>query len=49
LAISPDLTVTMSAGVATINADDTTDTILSRADRALYQAKNAGRNRAIAA
>jgi diguanylate cyclase (GGDEF)-like protein len=48
-AISPSLIVTMSAGVTSIRANDTTDTILSRADRALYQAKERGRNRVIAA
>ncbi len=39
----------MSAGVTSIRTNDTTDTILSRADRALYQAKESGRNRIHAA
>ena len=44
-AISPGLTVSMSAGLTFVRANDTTDTVLSRADRALYQAKQDGRNR----
>ncbi len=37
--------MTISAGVAgLISADDTIDTLLERADRALYKAKEAGRN-----
>jgi diguanylate cyclase len=43
-AISPNMTVTMSAGVTSIRTNDTTDTVLSRADRALYHAKECGRN-----
>jgi diguanylate cyclase len=43
-AISPNMTVTMSAGVTSVRANDTTDTVLSRADRALYHAKERGRN-----
>jgi diguanylate cyclase (GGDEF)-like protein len=48
-AISPDMTVSMSAGVTSVRANDTTDTVLSRADRALYHAKESGRNRVHAA
>jgi diguanylate cyclase (GGDEF)-like protein len=48
-AISSSMTVTMSAGVTSLRANDTTDTILARADRALYQAKENGRNRVLAA
>jgi diguanylate cyclase (GGDEF)-like protein len=44
-AISPGLTVSMSAGLTTVRTNDTTDTVLSRADRALYRAKQDGRNR----
>jgi diguanylate cyclase (GGDEF)-like protein len=39
-----EVTVTISAGVAEMNADDTLDSLLSRADAALYLAKAAGRN-----
>ena len=44
-AISSSMTVTLSAGVTSVRANDTTDTVLSRADRALYHAKERGRNR----
>jgi diguanylate cyclase (GGDEF)-like protein len=44
-AIAPGLTVSMSAGLTSVRTNDTTDTVLSRADRALYQAKQDGRNR----
>jgi PleD family two-component response regulator len=37
--------VTISAGVATLKPDETPDTFLARADRALYAAKAQGRNR----
>jgi diguanylate cyclase len=40
-----DRTVTISAGIATLAHDDSSDAILSRADRALYAAKAGGRNR----
>ena len=38
--------VTVSFGIARVNADDDVDTVFERADRALYAAKHAGRNRA---
>jgi diguanylate cyclase len=38
------VTVTASCGIATFRADDTPDSIFDRADRALYRAKDAGRN-----
>jgi PleD family two-component response regulator len=37
--------VTISAGVATLKPNETPDTILARADSALYAAKARGRNR----
>lgn len=37
--------VTMSCGVATFHNEDTIDDVFERADRALYRAKNLGRNR----
>jgi diguanylate cyclase (GGDEF)-like protein len=48
LATTP-LAQTFSAGVALWNGDETSDQVLARADRALYQAKQAGRNRVLAA
>jgi diguanylate cyclase (GGDEF)-like protein len=44
-AFSPGMQVTISAGVATLRADETEDTFLTRADNALYAAKAQGRNR----
>ncbi|MEM7408437.1 MAG: GGDEF domain-containing protein [Pseudomonadota bacterium] len=41
--------VTISAGVAELAAGETMDALLSRADTALYRAKDAGRNRVHAA
>ncbi len=42
---SPGLQVTISAGVATLRPEETEDTLLARADNALYAAKARGRNR----
>ncbi|MBL8531140.1 MAG: PleD family two-component system response regulator [Hyphomonadaceae bacterium] len=39
------LDVTVSIGVACASADDTAETLMKRADEALYEAKRAGRNR----
>jgi PleD family two-component response regulator len=39
------LAVTVSVGVTDLLPDDTVTTALERADRALYAAKNAGRDR----
>jgi diguanylate cyclase (GGDEF)-like protein len=47
--ISDSLRVTMSAGVTQVGAYETTEEILSRADKALYRAKDAGRNRVLMA
>ncbi|HEY8337278.1 MAG TPA: GGDEF domain-containing protein [Tardiphaga sp.] len=44
-AFSDGLTVTISAGVATLGPNDTADALLARADSALYAAKKRGRNR----
>jgi diguanylate cyclase (GGDEF)-like protein len=39
------MSVTISAGVATLAPDETSDALLARADSALYAAKERGRNR----
>lgn len=44
-AFAPGMKVTMSAGVATLNSNETSDTLLARADSALYAAKAQGRDR----
>jgi diguanylate cyclase len=44
-AFSANMRVTISAGVATLRPDETSDTLLARADSALYAAKAQGRNR----
>ena len=44
-AFSTGLQVTFSAGVATLRGDETTESLLTRADRALYDSKALGRNR----
>lgn len=41
---SQPVTITFSAGIASIQSGDTEDTLFERADRTLYIAKNAGRN-----
>jgi diguanylate cyclase len=43
-AFSPGMQVTISAGVATLRPDESPDTLLARADSALYLAKARGRN-----
>jgi diguanylate cyclase (GGDEF)-like protein len=48
-AFSPAMQVTISAGVATLRPDENPDTLLARADNALYDAKGRGRNRIAAA
>src|SRR4051794_38054263 len=44
-AFSTGMKVTISAGVATLSPDETPDSLLARADHALYAAKARGRNR----
>jgi diguanylate cyclase (GGDEF)-like protein len=42
--ISPSMMVTISAGVVMLRPDETPDSVLARADAALYRAKGCGRN-----
>ena len=46
--IAPDLSVTLSAGIASHRKGENIEQLLHRADQALYQAKNSGRNTVIA-
>lgn len=48
-AFSQGMQVTISAGVAALRGDETSDSLLTRADGALYEAKAKGRNRIIQA
>jgi len=45
----PGMNVTMSAGISEVRQEDSAEDILGRADVALYRAKDAGRNKVIAA
>lgn len=47
--VAEALGITLSLGVCERNTDDDSDSILRRADRALYEAKNGGRNRTVVA
>src|SRR3981081_3614511 len=47
LAYADGKPVTVSVGVAYARAADTTGEVVERADRALYRAKNTGRNRVV--
>ena len=49
LLMNKRLLITFSAGVAEYKSDETQDSVLIRADSALYQAKNNGKNQVIAA
>ena len=40
-------TQTISAGVTQANEDDTLDSLCTRVDTALYQAKKSGKNRVV--
>jgi diguanylate cyclase len=40
-------TITISIGVSELSGTDTTESLLQRADRCLYQAKNTGRNKVV--
>ena len=42
--IGPDLKVSVSCGIASVRPTDTVDSLLSRADKALYEAKRGGRD-----
>jgi diguanylate cyclase (GGDEF)-like protein len=47
--IAPKLAVTFSAGIGVCGMEDRSDAIIERADRAMYRAKTAGRNRTVVA
>ena len=48
-ALAGGMRVSISAGLSPIGDNDSAEAVLARADRALYRAKDAGRNRVIAA
>ena len=47
MTLTNNITITCSIGVATISASISDDGLVSRADKALYKAKNAGRNQVV--
>jgi predicted signal transduction protein with EAL and GGDEF domain len=47
--VATPLAQTFSAGVALWRGDETADQLVARADKALYQAKQAGRNQVLPA
>jgi diguanylate cyclase (GGDEF)-like protein len=47
--VVPGLSLTTSLGVAVFERGDTVETLIARADRALYAAKDSGRNRTVMA
>ena len=49
LAGTEKLLITFSAGVAQLAPDEEGDSALKRADKAMYMAKRAGKNRVLAA
>jgi diguanylate cyclase (GGDEF)-like protein len=48
LASGESVPITVSLGIATLTADDSAETLIERADRAMYRAKQNGRNRSVA-
>lgn len=49
IADAPDLRITFSTGIAQFRAKETIDSLIERADQALYKAKKGGRNQSILA
>jgi hypothetical protein len=45
----PDLRIALSVGLAAARPDDTPESLVDRADQALYRAKRLGRNRCVVA
>lgn len=43
------VSITVSSGVTALRADDTTEAVFDRADKAMYRAKETGRNRCVTA